>query len=69
MSLYSGMNDIYVITYSGMNKDYYGKPYHPTQPLHQYDCVVRNSDKIIYFGDMLRNEFQYHHKRQEVWTL
>ena len=45
--------------YSGMNEDYYGKPYHPTQPLHQYDCVVRNSDKIIYFGDMIKNEFNH----------
>ena len=25
--------------YSGMNNDYYDKPYHPTQKLHQYDCI------------------------------
>jgi hypothetical protein len=48
--------------YSGMEKDYYGKPYHPTQPLHQYDCVVRGSDKLYYFGDIKQNEFN-HFKR------
>ena len=48
--------------YSGMNKEYYGKPYHPTQPLHQYDCVVNGSDKIYHFGDIKQNEFN-HFKR------
>jgi hypothetical protein len=36
--------------YSGMSDEYYDKPYHPTQILHQYDCVVKHSDKIFYFG-------------------
>ena len=45
--------------YSGMTMDYYEKPYHPTQPLHQYDCVVRGSDKIYYFGEIKRNEFNH----------
>lgn len=45
--------------YSGMTKDYYEKPYHPTQPLHQYDCVVRGSDKIYYFGEIKRNEYNH----------
>ena len=36
--------------YSGMNEEYYGKPYHPTQTLHQYDCVVKHADKLFYFG-------------------
>ena len=48
--------------YSGMTKDYYEKPYHPTQPLHQYDCIARNADKIVYFGEIKRNEFN-HFKR------
>jgi hypothetical protein len=48
--------------YSGMEKDYYGKPYHPTQPLHQYDCIVRGSDKIVHFGEIKKNEFN-HFKR------
>jgi hypothetical protein len=48
--------------YSGMEKDYYGKPYHPTQPLHQYDCVVRGSDKIYYFGEIKQKEYN-HFKR------
>ena len=38
--------------YSGMEDEYYDKPYHPTQPLHQYDCIVHNSDKIVYFGEI-----------------
>jgi len=45
--------------YSGMDEQYYDKPYHPTQPLHQYDCVVINSDKIIYFGEIKRNEYNH----------
>lgn len=48
--------------YSGMEKEYYGKPYHPTQPLHQYDCIARGADKIVYFGEIKKNEF-YHFKR------
>jgi hypothetical protein len=48
--------------YSGMESEYYGKPYHPTQPLHQYDCVVRGSDKIYFFGEIKKNEFN-HFKR------
>ena len=45
--------------YSGMDEDYYEKPFHPTQPLHQYDCVVINSDKIIYFGEINRKEYNH----------
>ena len=48
-----------VTLYSGMEDDYYDKPYHPTQPLHQYDCIVHNSDKIVYFGEIQRNEFNH----------
>jgi len=48
--------------YSGMNKEYYEKPYHPTQPLHQYDCVVRNAEKIVYFGEITQKEYN-HFKR------
>jgi hypothetical protein len=48
--------------YSGMTKEYYGKPFHPTQPLHQYDCLVRGSDKIVHFGEIKQNEFN-HFKR------
>ena len=44
--------------YSGMDDEYYDKPYHPTQPLHQYDCIVHNSDKIVYFGEITRKEFK-----------
>ena len=32
--------------YSGMEDEYYDKPYHPTQPLHQYDCIVHNLSLI-----------------------
>ena len=45
--------------YSGMADEYYDKPFHPTQPLHQYNCIVENSDKIIYFGDITRSEFNH----------
>ena len=48
--------------YSGMTKDYYEKPYHPTQKLHQYDCVVKHADKIIYFGGIKPSE-QKHFER------
>ena len=45
--------------YSGMERDYYEKPYHPTQPLHQYDCIARNADKIVYFGEITKKEFNH----------
>ena len=45
--------------YSGMTEEYYEKPFHPTQKLHQYNCVVINSDKIIYFGEIKRNEYNH----------
>ena len=48
--------------YSGMSNDYYDKPYHPTQRLHQYDCIVKNSDKIIYFGGIKPTEQKYFEK-------
>lgn len=42
--------------YSGMTDDYYDKPFHPTQRLHQYNCIVLNSDKIFYFGGIKPSE-------------
>lgn len=42
--------------YSGMGESYYDKPYHPTQKLHQYDCIVVNSDKVFYFGGIKPSE-------------
>jgi hypothetical protein len=48
--------------YSGMTEEYYEKPFHPTQKLHQYDTIVWNADKIIYFGEIPRSEFN-HFKR------
>jgi len=42
--------------YSGMPDDYYGKVYHPTQRLHQYDCIVKNCNKIVYFGGIKKTE-------------
>ena len=48
--------------YSGMTDEYYGKPFHPTQSLHQYDCVVKHADKIIYFGGIKPSE-QKHFER------
>tara|TARA_B110000858_G_scaffold62366_1_gene72382 strand:+ start:1120 stop:1602 length:483 start_codon:yes stop_codon:yes gene_type:complete len=48
--------------YSGMTNDYYDKPYHPTQRLHQYDCIVKHSDKIIYFGGIKPTEQKYFEK-------
>ena len=42
--------------YSGMTNDYYSKPFHPTQTLHQYDCVVKHADKMFYFGGIKPSE-------------
>ena len=53
--------------YSGMDENYYGKPYHPTQPLHQYDCIVHNADKIVYFGEIKRNEFNHFKRLLTKW--
>jgi hypothetical protein len=53
--------------YSGMEDDYYGKPYHPTQPLHQYDCIVHNADKIVHFGEIKRNEFNHFKRLLTKW--
>jgi len=48
--------------YSGMNDGYYDKPYHPTQKLHQYDCVVKHADKIFYFGGIKPSEQRHFEK-------
>ena len=48
--------------YSGMTDEYYDKPFHPTQRLHQYDCVVKHSDKIIYFGGIKPTEQKHFEK-------
>lgn len=48
--------------YSGMTDDYYGRPFHPTQKLHQYDCVVKNSNKIFYFGGIKSSEKKHFEK-------
>jgi len=48
--------------YSGMTDEYYDKPFHPTQRLHQYDCVVKHSDKIIYFGGIKPSEQKHFEK-------
>ena len=48
--------------YSGMTDDYYGKPFHPTQTLHQYDCVVKHADKIFYFGGIKASEQRHFEK-------
>ena len=53
--------------YSGMEDEYYDKPYHPTQPLHQYDCIVHNSDKIVYFGEITRKEFNHFNRLLNRW--
>ena len=53
--------------YSGMEDEYYDKPYHPTQPLHQYDCIVHNSDKIVYFGEIKRKEFNHFNRLLNRW--
>jgi len=42
--------------YSGMPDEYYNKRMNPTHFLHQYDCVVENCDKIVYFGGIKRSE-------------
>ena len=54
--------------YSGMEDEYYDKPYHPTQPLHQYDCIVHNSDKIVYFGEITRKEFNHFNRLLNKWS-
>jgi hypothetical protein len=48
--------------YSGMTDDYYSKPYHPTQKLHQYDCVIKHADKIFYFGGIKPSEQRHFEK-------
>lgn len=48
--------------YSGMNKEYYGKPFHPTQTLHQYDCVVKHAEKFFYFGGIKPSEQKHFEK-------
>ena len=48
--------------YSGMDDDYYDRPYHPTQKLHQYDCIVKYSDRIFYFGGIKPSEQKYFEK-------
>ena len=48
--------------YSGMTDEYYGKPFHPTQALHQYDCVVGHSDKVFYFGGIKPSEQKHFEK-------
>ena len=53
--------------YSGMEDEYYDKPYHPTQPLHQYDCIVHKSDKIVYFGEITRKEFNHFNRLLNRW--
>tara|TARA_R100000908_G_C3728648_1_gene128774 strand:+ start:324 stop:719 length:396 start_codon:yes stop_codon:yes gene_type:complete len=53
--------------YSGMEDEYYDKPYHPTQPLHQYDCIVHNSDKIVYFGEITKKEFNHFNRLLNRW--
>ena len=53
--------------YSGMEDEYYDKPYHPTQPLHQYGCIVHNSDKIVYFGEITRKEFNHFNRLLNRW--
>ena len=53
--------------YSGMEDEYYDKPYHPTQPLHQYDCIVHNSDKIVYFCEITRKEFNHFNRLLNRW--
>jgi len=53
--------------YSGMDDEYYDRPYHPTQPLHQYDCIVHNSDKIVYFGEITRKEFNHFNRLLNRW--
>ena len=48
--------------YSGMTNEYYSKPFHPTQTLHQYDCIVKHADKMFFFGGIKPSE-QKHFER------
>jgi hypothetical protein len=48
--------------YSGMSDEYYSKPFHPTQTLHQYDCVVKHADKFFYFGGIKPSEQKHFEK-------
>ena len=48
--------------YSGMSDEYYDKPFHPTQSLHQYNCIVNHADKIFYVGGIKPSE-QKHFER------
>lgn len=48
--------------YSGMSNEYYGKPFHPTQTLHQYDCVVKHAEKFFYFGGIKPSEQKHFEK-------
>ena len=52
--------------YSGMNESYYDKPYHPTQKLPQYELIARNSDKIIYFGEISHMELSHFKKMLKI---
>ena len=52
--------------YSGMNESYYDKPYHPTQKLHQYELIAKNSDKIIYFGEISHMELSHFKKMLKI---
>lgn len=49
--------------YSGMSEEYYDKPYHATQKLHQYDLIAQNADKIMYFGNIDTKEWKHFEKR------
>ena len=49
--------------YSGMSEEYYEKPHHPTQKLHQYDLIAQNADKIMYFGQIDIKEWKHFEKR------
>ena len=51
--------------YSGMSNEYYGKPFHPTQTLHQYDCVVKHAEKFFYFGGIKPSEQKHFEKMLE----
>ena len=48
--------------YSGMSNEYYGKPFHPTQTLHLYDCVVKHAEKFFYFGGIKPSEQKHFEK-------
>jgi hypothetical protein len=51
--------------YSGMSDEYYGQRFHPTQTLHQYDCVVKHADKLFYFGGIKPSEQKHFEKMLE----